>query len=112
MNNGNLKIISTESEAREKGKKGGLASVEARRIRRELKEAFTILLEEELEDKQGKVLTGSEAIALQVFKKALKGDLRAFEIIRDTTEGKPKGKMELIRENNKELEELIEALKK
>lgn len=44
MNEGNLKPIQSTEEAREKGRKGGIASGEARRRKKTLKEQFDLLL--------------------------------------------------------------------
>lgn len=88
----NLRVPSSE-EARRNGQKGGKASGEARRRKKSLKEAFDILLEREVQDKNGNVLTGAEAIAVAVYKKAIKGDLRAVEILRDTAGQRPTDKV-------------------
>ena len=84
----NLKTPTTE-EARERGKKGGIASGEARRRKKELRECLEILLERDIKAKNGEVISGAEAIALKQFEKALKGDTRAFEVVRDTAGQKP-----------------------
>lgn len=64
---------------------GGKASGEARRQKRDLRRALEILLEKTVsKDKDGKEISGAEAMALKQFEKALKGDTRAFEVIRDT----------------------------
>ena len=109
----NLQPVRSEDEAREKGAKGGKASGEARRKKKQLKEAFEMLLEADIEAKNGEIVSGADAIALQVFKRALKGDLRAFEIIRDTAGQKPRDQVYVEHEEhtNSELMELIEALK-
>ena len=85
----------------EEASRGGKASGEARRRKKSLKEAFNILLEREVTDKNGNVvidkdgntLTGAEAIGLAVYKKAIKGDLRAVEILRDTAGQRPTDKV-------------------
>ena len=64
---------------------GGKASAEARRKKRDLRLAMEMLLEQDITGKDGTVKSGAEAIAVQQFKKALKGDSKAFEIIRDTS---------------------------
>jgi hypothetical protein len=64
--------------------KGGKASAEARRKKRDLRQALEILLETDIKGKNGEVKSGAEAIAIAQFQKALKGDTRAFEVIRDT----------------------------
>lgn len=64
---------------------GGRASVEARRRKRDLRLALEALLEKSYSDKKsGVTMTGAETISTALFKKALKGDTRAFEVIRST----------------------------
>lgn len=85
-NSENLKPIRSMSEAREKGKKGGIKSGEVRRARKTLKEELLLLLESG--NTQNK-------ISLALIKKALKGNIKAFEVIRDTIGEKPTEKHEL-----------------
>lgn len=107
----NLKVPTSE-EAREYGRRGGKASVESRRKKKALREAFDALLEREWSGKGGDTLSGTDALALRVFEKAMKGDLRAFEIIRDTTGQRPQEQVFVeYSEGNSELAELIESLK-
>ena len=75
--------------SQEEAKKGGIASGEARRRKRDLRLAMEMLLEKDITDKNGKTVSGAEAIALKQFEKALRGDTRAFEMIRDTAGQKP-----------------------
>ena len=69
----------------EEQKKGAKASAEARRKKRDLRRAIEILLETDIKDEDGNVKSGAEALAIAQFKKALKGDTRAFEVLRDTS---------------------------
>lgn len=69
--------------------KGGIASGEARRRKRDIRRAMEALLEKEFADKSGKMISGAEAIAIKQMEKALKGDPRAFELVRDTAGQKP-----------------------
>lgn len=87
-NEQNLKPISSVSEAREKGSKGGKKSAEAKRNKKMLKDCLEILLERKT-DVDGKKLTGAEAIALTAFQRALGGDMKAMEFVRDTAGQKP-----------------------
>ena len=73
-NNSNLRVLTPE-QAREIGRKGGLASVEARRKRKTLKEELLLLLSEG--DTQ-------EKMSLSIIREAINGNTKAFEIIRDT----------------------------
>ena len=69
--------------------KGGKASGEARAAKRDLRKALEALLEKEFTSKDGTTLSGAEAIALKQMERALKGDTRAFEVVRDTAGQKP-----------------------
>lgn len=69
--------------------KGGKASAETRRKKRDIRLALEALLEKTYKGKNGEELTGAEAIAVKQMEKALKGDTRAFEIVRDTAGQKP-----------------------
>jgi len=73
----------------EEAKKGAQKSAEARRAKRDLRQALEILLETDIKGKNGEIKSGAEAIAIAQFQKALKGDTRAFEVIRDTAGQKP-----------------------
>jgi hypothetical protein len=79
----------TPSERRENARKGGLASAEARRKKRDLRLAIETLLEKDYTSKNGETVSGAEAIAIKQFEKAMKGDTRAFEVLRDTAGQKP-----------------------
>ena len=85
-NSENLKPIRSMSEARENGKKGGIKSGEVRRARKTLKEELLLLLENG--NTQNK-------ISVALVQKAIKGDIKAFEVIRDTIGEKPTEKHEL-----------------
>lgn len=77
----------------EEQKKGGKASGEARRRKRDLRLALEALLEKEYKGKGGERLSGAEAIAIKQMEKALRGDTKAFEVIRDTAGQKPVDKV-------------------
>ena len=83
-NEKNLKPVRTESEAREKGRKGGIASGEARRKRKTLKEELLLMLSE------GET---QQSVTLALIEKAMSGDTKAFEVIRDTIGEKPVDKV-------------------
>lgn len=68
---------------------GGKASGRARAEKRDLRRALEALLEKEWADKNGNMLTGTEAISLKLFEQAMKGNIRAFETLRDTVGQKP-----------------------
>lgn len=66
-------------------------SAESHAERRTLKEGLLLLLNEQLKDKDGKptAKTTQDAIIAGLVKRAVSGDTRAFEIIRDTIGEKP-----------------------
>ena len=94
----------TKEQLSEAGKKGGKASVEARRRRKELKETLEILLNMSLDkrrknvdiekiqafaDLKGKNVTVDEAMMIKLVQKALSGDLNSISMVRDTIGEKP-----------------------
>lgn len=109
-NTQNLKPCRTKSEARERGKKGGKASGRARHEKKELKKALEVLLADDVEDKKGNVHSGCEAICISLFKKALSGDVRAFEMIRDTVGQKPADKIEYAEISQETIDEIQKAI--
>lgn len=109
MNEQNLKPLSTE-KAREIGAKGGKASVEARRKKRDLREALEMLLEKDFKDKNGNVLSGTEVITAKLFEKASKGDVRAFETLRDTVGQKPVEKVMIAEVEQSIIDEVEKAV--
>ena len=48
-----------------------------------------MLLEKEYVDRKGNSKSGAELIAFKQYEKALSGDTRAFEVVRDTVGQKP-----------------------
>lgn len=75
----------------EEASKGGKASGAARRERKTFREGLLLLLQEPLKDKAGQVTdkTTQDAIIAGLVKRAINGDTRAFEMIRDTVGEKP-----------------------
>lgn len=93
----------------EEQSKGGIASAEARRKKRDIRAALEALLEKTYKGKGGEQLSGAEAIALKQMEKALKGDTRAFEVVRDSAGQKPVDKVEVTQiEREQSLQELKE----
>jgi diphthamide synthase subunit DPH2 len=80
----NFTALSTD-EARKRGKQGGIASGKSRRERKTLAEELKVLLSSGKEQKK---------VCLALVESAKDGNVRAFEIIRDTIGEKPVDKME------------------
>lgn len=94
----------------EEQSKGGKASGEARRQRKAFKEVFGELLDRPMTEQQIEALdtdgsitefarrqgvTPNDVMAIVMMLKAMKGDTKAFEIVRDTIGEKPADKQEL-----------------
>lgn len=89
--------------------KGGKASAEARRRKRDLRLALEMLLEKDFKDKSGKNISGTEAITAKLFEQAMKGNVKAFETIRATVGQDPVQKIEVSKiEKEQSMEELKE----
>lgn len=78
---------------REIARMGQKASVEARKRKKDIRLALEALLEKDYKVKGGTTVSGAEAIALKQMEKALKGDTRAFEVVRDSAGQKPADKL-------------------
>lgn len=100
----------SESEVRELNSKGGVNSGEARRRKRDIRLALEALLEKDITDKHGNTMSTAEAIAIKQIEKALKGDTKAFEVVRDSAGQKPVEKVSVgaSDEAKNELKELLE----
>lgn len=81
----------TSEQAREAGKKGGKKSAQKRKERKTLREdLIATLTDMEIPQKEtGKKIPVQEALSIAVIKAALNGNVRAYEIIRDTIGEKP-----------------------
>ena len=100
----------TPEELSNMGKKGGAASGKARREKKLFQNAVLAALQ--AKGKSGNTLL-EEIVAAQI-KRALKGDTRAFDSLRDTSGEKPTDKVEAsVTSENKELmREYLDRIKK
>lgn len=94
----------------EEAKKGGIASGEARRRKRDLRQALEILLEKEYKTGKGETVTGTEAITAKLFEQAMKGNIKAFETLRDTVGQKPVEKVMLAEVEQSVIDEVERAV--
>jgi hypothetical protein len=99
----------TKDEQRAVAKMGGIASGKARREKKAMKDTLGALLSMPLKDEQtadiediqslaalkGRNITVQEAIMLAQIQKAIKGDTKAAEYVRDTSGNKLKDAVEL-----------------
>lgn len=79
----------SREEAAKNGAKGGRRSGEVRRQKRDLRRALENLLEKDFVDKNGMTVSGTDAIAARLFEQAMRGNIRAFQTLRDTVGQKP-----------------------
>lgn len=79
----------TENERRELARKGGIASGEARRRRKQLREDLLVMLDEEVEfktkDGQTVKATVQAGVARKLIKQASEGNLKAIELMAKMT---------------------------
>lgn len=79
----------TENERRELARKGGIASGEARRRRKQLREDLLVMLDEEVEfktkDGQTVKATVQAGVARKLIKQASEGNLKAIELMAKLT---------------------------
>lgn len=81
-----------------------------------MRETLEILLAKEITNKAGETATTREAISVSLIKKAMSGDVRAFEVIRDTIGEKPTDKIDATNTNiditdQKVIENVINKIK-
>lgn len=102
-NETNLNPVQSKEEARKRGRAGGIASGKARREKRQMRETLDILLSMPLKNGKsadvesikslaalkGKNISVQEAILIAQVQKAMKGDTKAAEYVRDTVGQKP-----------------------
>lgn len=93
----NLKPIKkgelSNEEAKKRGSKGGKKSGEVRRAKKTMREMIEYLLEKEITNKQGEKATTLEAISVALIKQAMSGNVKAFEVLRDTIGQNPMHKV-------------------
>ena len=94
----------------EEASKGGKASAEARRQKRDLRLALEMLLEKDFKDKQGNTISGTEAITTKLFEQAMKGNIKAFETIRATVGQDPVQKVMIAEVDQDIIDEVEKAV--
>lgn len=108
-NEQNLKPIRSVSEAREKGRKGGIASGESRRKKANLREAANLLLTTKIEhpewsetlEEMGLESTLEYALVAAMAKEVLAGNVSAYRALMDTVGQTDKSDMDLQEQRSK-----------
>lgn len=102
----------TPEQRRENGRKGGIASGEAKRKKKAMKETLDVLLSMPMKNGRsidieavknfaaikGKNINVQEAMIISMLQRAMKGDVKAAEWIRDTAGQKPTDNMSMTME--------------
>lgn len=96
--------------SKEEAKKGGIASGKARAEKRDLRKALELLLEQNFTDRKGVTRTGAQAITEKLFSEVMKGNVRAFEVLRDTVGQKPVEKIMLAEVEQDVIDEVERAV--
>lgn len=78
------------------GRLGGIASGESKRRMKTFREELQALLETEIMNAKGEKISYQKNINSALILKAAKGDVRAYEVIRDTLGQKPKDEKEVV----------------
>ncbi len=73
--------------------------------------ALEALLEKDYKTAEGLTLSGAEAIALKQMEKALRGDTKAFEVVRDSSGQKPIEKIMMAEVEQEVIEEVESIIK-
>ena len=99
-------------EAREIGRKGGQKSGKRRKERKTLREdLLAVLTDLKIPQRDtGKKIPVQEALSTALIKAALNGNVRAYEIIRDTIGEKPVENVSIVASNFDALDEAFAAL--
>ncbi len=109
-NEQNLKPPTTE-EARERGRKGGKASAKKRQQNKTFKEIISKFLDGQVSDERlkqqmidfgfaDKEVSNKSCAVFALWKEAIKGNTKAFELLRDTIGEKPQDKVNISGEVN------------
>ena len=85
----------TPDERRENARKAGVASGESRRRRKQMREALDELLSRGYVDGSGKEIDGTTILMTRVYRKAMDGDMKAIQFIRDTVGEMPVQRVEV-----------------
>lgn len=109
-NEQNLRPPTTE-EARERGRKGGKASAKKRQQNKTFKEIISKFLDGQVSDERlkqqmidfgfaDKEVSNKSCAVFALWKEAIKGNTKAFELLRDTIGEKPQDKVNISGEVN------------
>lgn len=101
----------TSEEARERGRKGGKASAKKRQQNKTFKEIISKFLDGQVSDERlkqqmiefgfaDKEVSNKSCAVFALWKEAIKGNTKAFELLRDTIGEKPQDKLNISGEVN------------
>lgn len=99
-------------EQREIARKAGRKSGQVRRERKTLRDELLKLLQEKVPGKDGSKRPAQVAISTALMKQAMKGNIRAYEVIRDTIGEKPVENVNIISPDYSALNEAFLELRR
>jgi hypothetical protein len=120
----NLKPVQTKKEARERGRRGGKASGEARRKKKSMREALQVIMSLDVQDKRARHkikemfgindedIDNQMLVLASTINQATKGNMQAITFIRDTLGEKPVEKMEVSSPINETINKIEEHISK
>jgi len=102
----------TSEQAREAGRKGGKKSGAKRTMRKTLREELlAVLTDMKIPEKStGKEVPVQEALSVSLIRSALNGNVKAYEIIRDTIGEKPTESVTVLSANFSALDDAFNAI--
>lgn len=103
MTRGKLRPPFTPKEAREIGRKGGIAAGKSKAARRALREELQAILDQVVTGPDGEPTTRRARISVALIKKAEAGDVKAFKAIAETIGEKSPMQIEVKAHNDVEV---------
>lgn len=101
----------TAERVRENASKAGKASGKARRDKKNLRLALEALLEKKTQDPDtGQKMTGTELVTLKLYEQAIQGNVKAFEVLRDSVGQMPVQKVMLAEVDQSVIDEVESAV--
>jgi hypothetical protein len=101
----------TPERVRENASKAGKASGKARRDKKNLRLALEALLEKKTQDPDtGQKMTGTELVTLKLYEQAIQGNVKAFEVLRDSVGQMPVQKVMLAEVDQSVIDEVESAV--
>ena len=99
-------------EARDKGRKGGIKSGQTRSKKKTMRKELEDLLSMKRKGPDGKEHTNAETVAVALIRQAMEGNVKAFEVIRDTIGEKPREQIQIEEKTEQDFSVLDKAFER